>query len=83
MFKKDSENLFGISLSDSEPFTMAFLWAGVLMVLGLISYIGLTGGSKNAGPSSRKAQQAKAMKEAFKSMDKKNDSNKKLSTGKV
>ncbi|KAH7355325.1 MOSC domain-containing protein [Rhexocercosporidium sp. MPI-PUGE-AT-0058] len=54
---------------------MAYLWAGVGIVLCLISYFGLIG-SKNAGPSSRKAQQAKAMKEAFKSIDNENGSSK-------
>lgn len=61
---------------------MAYLWAGVAIIVGLISYLGLTS-SKNTGPSLRKAQQAKAMREAFKSLDKQSVSTKKVVASKV
>ncbi|KAH7411369.1 hypothetical protein BKA64DRAFT_639006 [Cadophora sp. MPI-SDFR-AT-0126] len=56
---------------------MAYLLAGVAIIVGLISYLGLTS-SKNTGRSSRKAQQAIAMREAFRSLEKQNGSTKKL-----
>ncbi|KAK0119484.1 hypothetical protein ONS95_010931 [Cadophora gregata] len=56
---------------------MAYLWAGVAIIAAFVSYLGLTS-SKNTRPSSRKARQAKAMREAFKSLTKQNGSTKNL-----
>lgn len=47
-------------------FKMEFIWGGLAILIAIISYIGFNRPKSNL--SSRKAQQARAMKEAFKSM---------------
>jgi hypothetical protein len=62
------QRIFGLpeAVSGKRSFKMDFIWGGLAILVAIISYIGFH--RPKSGLSSRKARQAKAMKEAFKSM---------------
>ncbi|KAE9371593.1 hypothetical protein N431DRAFT_410486, partial [Stipitochalara longipes BDJ] len=64
-----SQRLFDTASLLSISSTLSMLLGGVALMVAVVSYLAFAGSSP-ATSSSRKAQQARAMREAYKSMEK-------------
>ncbi|KAI6709622.1 hypothetical protein PZA11_000061 [Diplocarpon coronariae] len=60
------------------PHMMAYIWSGIAIIMGLITYWGLSGSKQYQ--KSKKAQQALAMKQAYMAMNNRKAPNERLST---
>jgi hypothetical protein len=69
------------SLSSKQ--SIAILSGVVAILLAVFSYLGVTGKTVVSSNSSRKAQQAKAMREAYKAIEKQTSTTRKVASTKV